>query len=120
MSNDFEVNTNEYLQQCDSKDVVKIESETWVDIQKLKDSIYNSFKIYGINTIAAQINKSLNRRNQSTWFTKGEECEILQAGSKGWQKGKMKINITLEFIPDEPEEKSPLDDVRQELNKDNS
>ncbi len=29
-------------------------------------------------------------------------------------------NLTLEFIPDEPEEiNSPLDDIRQELNQDN-
>ena len=50
-------------------------------------------------------------------FEEGQECEILKAGSSGWQKGKLKINVTLEFIPDEPElEKSPLDDVRQEIN----
>ena len=51
-----------------------------------------------------------------SWFYQGEECEILKAGSNGWQKGRLKINISLEFIPDEPEEiKSPLDDVRQQI-----
>ena len=120
MSNDFEVNTNEYLQNCDSNDVIKIKSETWSDIKKIKDTIFNSFNSYGIPTLSEQINRSFNIRDSNIWFKQGAICEILRAGSKGWQKGKIKINVTLEFIPDELEETSPLDDVRQELEQNNS
>ena len=56
--------------------------------------------------------------NNNAWFEEGVVFQILRAGAPGWQKGKLKINVTLEFIPDEPEEnKSPLDDVRQEIDK---
>ncbi|MFW6296407.1 MAG: KGK domain-containing protein, partial [Halothece sp.] len=39
---------------------------------------------------------------------------------KGWQKGKFRIRVALEFIPDEPENnqpESPLDDIRQQMNQ---
>lgn len=120
MSNNFEVNTNEYLQQCDSNDILKIKSDTWADIQKIKATVFNSFVNYGIPTVSDLINRDLNINSSNIWFDRGEECEIFRAGSKGWQKGKIKINVTLEFIPDKPEETSPLDDVRQELERDNS
>jgi hypothetical protein len=66
----------------------------------------------------------------STWFNKGVPCEILSPGNNGWKKGKVRIKITLEFCPDEPEiletpvsnnpvinkSESPLDDIRQMMN----
>jgi hypothetical protein len=54
-----------------------------------------------------------------------QEGQILRIGSKGWQRGKIRVQITfvsssntievaLEFCPDEPTEpESPLDDLRQ-------
>lgn len=61
------------------------------------------------------------------WNTpqEGIYCQILKIGSKGWQKGKLQIEInhniksgetqtSIKFCPDEPlEQKSPLDDIRQ-------
>ncbi|MDQ2097929.1 MAG: KGK domain-containing protein [Tychonema bourrellyi B0820] len=55
----------------------------------------------------------------------GIDCQILKIGSKGWQKGKVQIEVnkniksgetqtSIKFCPDEPlEQKSPLDDIRQ-------
>ena len=55
----------------------------------------------------------------------GIDCQILKIGAKGWQKGKLKIEVnrsfqlgepqtSIKFCPDEPlEQKSPLDDIRQ-------
>ncbi|MBD1810920.1 KGK family protein [Microcoleus vaginatus DQ-U2] len=55
----------------------------------------------------------------------GIDCQILKIGAKGWQKGKVKIEVNknlksggtqtcIKFCPDEPvEQKSPLDDIRQ-------
>ncbi|MCY7366879.1 MAG: hypothetical protein LH474_01860 [Chamaesiphon sp.] len=38
---------------------------------------------------------------KNDWFTdRGIECEALRFGSKGWQKGR--IRLSLEFCPDEP------------------
>lgn len=66
------------------------------------------------------------------WFDQGVECEVLRHSSKGWQKGKVRIKVTMEFCPDEPEveeivennqlrngqPESLLDDVRQMIPKD--
>ena len=55
----------------------------------------------------------------------GINCQVLKIGSKGWQKGKVQIEVnknlksgetqtSIKFCPDEPlEPKSPLDDIRQ-------
>ena len=40
--------------------------------------------------------------DKKDWFTdRGIDCEALRFGSKGWQKGR--IRLSLEFCPDEPE-----------------
>ena len=50
------------------------------------------------------------------------DCQFLKIGSKGWEKGRVKIQVIhkgdikvyLEFSPDEPPKpESPLDDLRQ-------
>ena len=56
----------------------------------------------------------------AAWFKEGVDFQILRAGSEGWQKGKMKIKVTLEFCPNEPEKvesESPLDDIRKAINE---
>ncbi|MBD2568356.1 KGK domain-containing protein [Anabaena lutea] len=40
----------------------------------------------------------------------GATCEFLSTAGGGWRKGKLKLKMEFEFIPDEPE--SPLDDLR--------
>ena len=57
-------------------------------------------------------NENINHRKK--WITKGIHSEVLQLGNHQWKKGKLRINVTVEFIPDEVE--SPLDDVRQGSN----
>ncbi len=56
-------------------------------------------------------------------------CEILNLGSTEWKKGKAKVKFSVEFYvePEEVEEITPkindpdsLDDLRKELNQDNS
>jgi len=55
----------------------------------------------------------------------GIDCQVLKIGSKGWEKGKVQIEVnknfqsgevqtSLKFCPDEPPKpKSPLDDIRE-------
>lgn len=118
-----QLNTNKYLSNCHLKDVLSFNSQVLFNIDKFKNNIFRAFTNSGINSIANHIaNESIfkNTNNIRTWFYEGQECEILRAGSQGWQKGKIKINVTLEFIPDESEAiESPLDDVRQEIDKSN-
>ncbi|MEM8780305.1 MAG: KGK domain-containing protein, partial [Cyanobacteria bacterium P01_G01_bin.49] len=112
----FELNTNSSLNQCDPKDVISLNSEKWVSIQKLKKIILDSFNRSGIQSISDDVISNSELGGIQHWFKQGEACEILRAGSPGWKKGKIKINVTLEFIPDESDEveeqKSPLDDIR--------
>lgn len=116
MQNDL-INTNEYLANCDAKDVISFKNEQWISIAKLKSVIHDAFESSGVSSITkyiAQKSDFNDPKTTKTWFYEGGECEILRAGSPGWQQGKIKINVTLEFIPDEVEEdKSPLDDIRQ-------
>ena len=111
---DNQLNTNEYLSNCDPRDVISFNNEKWASVTKLKHIVYRALVDAGISSMTSHIKSYSDFKNTNTWFKKGEECEILRAGSKGWQKGKLKVNVTLEFIPDEIEEvKSPLDDIRQ-------
>jgi hypothetical protein len=76
-----------------------------------------------------QINEETTiRAGDINWNSpkEGIDCQVLKIGSKGWQKGKLQIEIngglessgktqtSIKFCPDEPlEPKSPLDDIRQ-------
>ncbi|AUT02977.1 KGK domain protein [Nostoc sp. CENA543] len=59
-------------------------------------------------------------RYDSQFFEEGIECEILQPGTAGWQTGKVRINVNIEFIPDTSNttaSTSPLDDLRRRMNE---
>jgi KGK domain len=72
-----------------------------------------------------------NRTNENleTWLEEGVDCETLKFGAKSWQKGKVRLKVSVEFCPNEPEidetlateepqqPESPLDDLRQMINK---
>ena len=120
----FKLSANEYLNSCDSRDIVSFSSKDPIYIHKIFSLILSALDYNLSNIIANLIVQKLERKcDAKLWFKDGEKCEILRADSTGWQIGKMKlkINFTLEFTPDKPEFKaSPLDDVRQEIEQDNS
>jgi hypothetical protein len=72
-----------------------------------------------------------NRTNENLeeWLHEGVDCATLKFGAKGWKKGKVRIKVSVEFCPDELEieetqandeitqPESPLDDLRQKINK---
>lgn len=118
MVDKFKLNINEYLNQCDEKDVVSFQSEKWISVSKLKDVVFESFYSSGLDAASRYISSLLGLEQSYIWFEQGKECEILRAGSPGWQKGKIRINVNLEFIPDEPEViESILGNVQQEIDK---
>ncbi len=49
----------------------------------------------------------------ATWTQNGMPCQVIGEKIGGWKRGK--VRICLEFIPDEPEQKSPLDELRQQV-----
>jgi hypothetical protein len=115
MSDTFKIDTNEYLSQCDPRDVVFFGADKLTSTSKLKDIVDRAFAQSGIPVIAEYIYRSLSLNYGLTWFEQGEECEILRAGSTGWQKGKIKIKVILEFIPDESSA-TITDNPRQNVN----
>ncbi len=85
---------------------------------------------------SVSINQALFKLEDIKWKSsvEGITCQILRVGSSGWQSGKLrikisteiiprknhkendktKINVVLEFCPDELDQpESPLDDIRQ-------
>ena len=108
MKPDCNVDTNEYLSKCDRRDVISFDSRDPIYLNKLYSLIQDSFNGNLIANISNIVTQKLERKcDAKQWFDEGEQCEILKAGSSGWQKGrlKVKINLSLEFIPDEIKKK---------------
>jgi len=125
------------LQNCSNHDVI-LARDTLFKVDKLKNVVK---KLLSKDKLGETISNSLDskeplkdfalqaRRDNGEWysiyqkwFNEGINCEILKLGASSWQKGKIKINlqVSLEFCPDEPEIQqleSPLDDLRQILEK---
>ncbi|MFB2978667.1 KGK domain-containing protein [Microseira sp. BLCC-F43] len=54
-------------------------------------------------------------KQKKKWLGEGVICEVMKPGGN-WQKGKVRVKITMEFCPDEPlNQPSPLDDLRQKI-----
>ncbi|ERT06415.1 KGK domain protein [Lyngbya aestuarii BL J] len=116
------------LQNCSENDVFSFQEETHKVnsfkkkiITVLTRQVSNQFVACLVNTGVkkAEIKHSDDLKYANgEWFHNGKECEILKLGSTGWQKGKVRLKVILEFCPDEPElsePESPLDSLRQQL-----
>lgn len=96
---------------------------------KFMSAVREAFEFKGLDALGGKLSSrgrlpAFDKRYK--WFDEGVDCEVLKLYSKGWQKGKIRIKVSLEFCPDEPEIqevqgdksvngqlKSLLDDVRQ-------
>ncbi|MEG4014397.1 MULTISPECIES: KGK domain-containing protein [unclassified Microcoleus] len=124
-------------------DVLLLDKATFT-VRRFKELVVKKFD-YILNYIEAVEKESRNKSisywmqslsiNEETTIRAGDinwsspqegiDCKILKIGAKGWQKGKLKIEVntsfqsgktqtSIKFCPDEPlEPKSPLDDIRQ-------
>lgn len=62
-------------------------------------------------------------KQRRTWVEEGLQGEVLNLHSGRWVKGQVRVRVTVEFCPEEPEDDlppvnpsptdSPLDDIRQ-------
>ncbi|MGK7879347.1 MAG: KGK domain-containing protein [Crocosphaera sp.] len=121
MSQDRICGHNEYLNNDD--DVIAFSPNSLCKIAKIKEVVDGLIKEYlGEYRDRYFKSKGIQETNTSDdidWYKTGKDCEILQVGSNGWKKGKIRLKVSLEFIPDEPEIneiESPLDDIRQSMN----
>ena len=137
---------NSYLQDFGDDDICSLYGDKMVKFGKVRSALDSLF-----GEIDGELGKQLEERlgiqspiqfhgwkRRSNlplrgWFSQGVDCEILNMGAKGWQKGKLRVKITLEFCPDEPaveeppaskkpestEPESPLDDIRRMIKEEN-
>ncbi|MDY7006910.1 MAG: KGK domain-containing protein [Cyanobacteriota bacterium] len=105
-------------------------------------SSYFQILILQVTQFAAIIQHNLRVSDEikEQIFEKAVDCQVLKYGAKEWHLGKIKVKVTVEFCPDEPEEEieeneaensgdnnseeletevSPLDDLRQKFNQEN-
>jgi KGK domain len=87
------------FESLESGEVVSIQHETQVL------SGHRTFRAGELsNAIESYVEQAIAgwSEDKKDWFTdRGIDCEALRFGSKGWQKGR--IRLSLEFCPDEPE-----------------
>lgn len=116
---------NYYLQNCSNDDVIQFSNAIY-KIGQLKTAmelaINNQNKLPNtlFYTLQEQGVKLENLLATQKFLVDGLDAEALKIGAKGWQKGKIRVRVTLEFEPDEPETnkpESPLDDLRRMMNE---
>ncbi|MGI0479299.1 KGK domain-containing protein [Geminocystis sp. CENA526] len=47
------------------------------------------------------LKKENSHNNRKKWINDGVDVEVLKVGGLGWQKGKLKLKVTVEFCPEE-------------------
>jgi len=100
--------------------------------QQLADVVSEFLKSQGVHIdTGIKMNGRSSCNNNLMWFGEGIDCEVLKLGAKGWQKGKVRIRVSLEFHLEQPAIKetsanneieivhpeSPLDQLRQMMNE---
>ena len=115
---------NSYLQECGDDDVLSF-SNAMFKVGKFRDAVEYAFtdnaQVKATLSYALQ-EKKVALSNLRELLREGVDGEVLRIGSNGWQKGKLRIKVSIEFYPDEPEisqPESPLDDLRQMINQEN-
>jgi KGK domain len=90
--------------------------------KELLKFIHEAFRIAGLNRLSemiwdqgrGRVPIDRHEENRKAWFSDGIKCEVLKPNSNGWEKGKFRINISIEFCPETLETKnSDLDSIRQ-------
>ncbi len=116
------------LLECDG-DVLMFNQDTFT-VERFKELIRQDFEKNKKSNVASYLKyTSVGTLSfpvvDINWNSNNQDCQILRIGSKGWQQGKIRFQVTygyssqlievyLEFCPDEPTEpESPLDDLRQ-------
>lgn len=91
---------------CRDNDVIAFGDSTF-KVGKLKEAIRKSFGHeigYGLMTLlgnqGVQIEKSAispdgDKSEFARWFTEGIDCEVLKTDVPGWQKGKVKVSVSI-------------------------
>ena len=123
-------NSSQIFQESDSNlSVVSFGTNITFKISRLLEIANRTFLDKALDLINEQLKShglgSLLPMNKTNWNVNGIDGEILEPNAKAWKKGKIRMRVVLEFWPEESEEEqsktvsstSPLDDIRQTMNK---
>jgi hypothetical protein len=116
---------------CKDKDLIRLTPEQILEFSRFKERINCQLdkyfgdancelsKFLGSCTppisVPTKITREIDSSRQehiNNWVLGGIDCEVLHLGSPDWKKGKVKIKVSVEFIPDEDEKiKDPATDI---------
>jgi len=112
---------NHFLKNCRDDDVISL-SEKLYKLEEVKQCLSDFFETRNsycasnsLRDKTKNVGIDIDSNQIFSLLTEGIDSEILKIASSGWQKGKLKINVSVEFIPDQPEipeYQSPLDEIR--------
>jgi KGK domain len=106
------------LQNFDEEDLISFNNrEKIIRIKNVKNSCNSTFLIptdykrQQIGKTAQALHSDMSEKIVASdqWLSKGVDCEVLRLGEKQWTKGRIKIQVVVEFYPDE--EVKPLSDL---------
>jgi hypothetical protein len=121
------IEDNFYSNGCSDDDVISLYGKFY-KVEALKAEL-NKFlqgedkysAPYGLSQTLNNFEIRIDQSKALALLTDGTDSEILKVASSGWKKGRFKLKMAIEFIPDEPqiqdelnssEYKSPLDEIR--------
>ena len=77
---------NNRFEALNGDDVVSVNPETFENLD-----ISHTSRV--VHLLAALQEYFYHATNEAILFTEGIDCEVLRLGAKGWQKGKVRINL---------------------------
>lgn len=123
----------------DSHHTIQLCQDDVIKLQKEGERIHLSNSLFRIDEFEQHIKAgvlgihisdikkpSAYTKPKLNWLEDGVDCEALVARQGKWQNGKIRIKLSVEFIPEpstevlQPEainSESPLDDIRQSLDQ---
>lgn len=93
-------------------DLIRFDNNQILEIKKLKDALKNIFEnnlesplvnalsLLGIKTYKGTriiLPSGKEKTVYNSWFKEGVHCEVLNLGEEKWKRGKIKIEISIEF-----------------------
>ncbi|MBW4564346.1 MAG: KGK family protein [Mojavia pulchra JT2-VF2] len=131
------------LLECNDNDVFSFPGDVTSKVGSFKEKVRKAFgKTAGsqftneliaqkVNIDASKLHPNGAAGTFEGWFNEGINYELLTLGSQSWKKGKIKININVEFFVEEDENleivnnndsgisefESPLDDLKRMINQ---
>jgi hypothetical protein len=87
----MKANLNNFLQNCKSKDIICFQVNQLYKIHQLQDLFEEFFNNYLIQEIRKIVLEKYKIDSINFLLKDGAKCEILKAGSPGWQKENLKL-----------------------------